>query len=140
VITIVPFQPFHAELIDAQPMQRIGVGLTREQVVELARDSDAYTMVDDERVIAYAGLLRQWDNRAIAWALLGASANRTMLRVHRAVAAYLARSAVRRIEAHVDVAFEAGHRWIELLGFQREGVMRQFTPDGRDAVLYARVR
>jgi hypothetical protein len=29
---------------------------------------------------------------------------------------------------------------VKMLGFEREGYMRAFNPDGRDAVLYARIR
>jgi hypothetical protein len=46
----------------------------------------------------------------------------------------------KRIEAFVDANFAEGHRWIQMLGFVREGYMRSFSPNGNDAVLYARIR
>jgi RimJ/RimL family protein N-acetyltransferase len=46
----------------------------------------------------------------------------------------------KRVEAYVDANFEAGHRWITMLGFEREGYMRAFSPLGDDAVLYARIK
>ncbi len=47
---------------------------------------------------------------------------------------------LRRIQAAVAREHDAGHRWIRWLGFQAEGVMRNYGIDGRgDFVLYARV-
>ena len=47
---------------------------------------------------------------------------------------------IRRIEAAVDAEYTISQRWHELMSFQREGRMRAYTPDGRDAYLYARIR
>jgi hypothetical protein len=45
-----------------------------------------------------------------------------------------------RIETPIFTDTPLSIRWIELLGFLREGLMRAYTPDGRDACLYARIR
>lgn len=47
---------------------------------------------------------------------------------------------MRRIEASVRVGYEAGVRWIEALGFEREGLMRNYGPGAKgDFWLYARI-
>jgi hypothetical protein len=64
-----------------------------------------------------------------------------MVQVHRATQRMLTATTIRRIEAHVDCNYAAGHRWVAMLGFVKEGgPMRAFTPDGRDCDLYARVK
>jgi len=46
---------------------------------------------------------------------------------------------LRRIEAEVACEHEQGRRWVEMLGFEREGRMRSYWA-GKDFDLYARVR
>jgi RimJ/RimL family protein N-acetyltransferase len=56
------------------------------------------------------------------------------------VVEFLDNAPYRRIEATVDVGFKQGHRWIKMLGFELEGYMRAYRPDGADMLLYARVK
>ena len=90
-----------------------------------------------------AGILPQWPGRAIAWALLTRELTaRHFLRVHHKVLNVLLGAhgrGARRIETTVDAGFDAGHRWARALGFSPEGLMRSYSPEGRDHVLYARI-
>lgn len=99
----------------------------------------AWTAEHDGRILGIAGLLPQWENRAIAWALLADNLDNQFLRVHGAVKRFIESSGYRRIEATVDVGFPEGEKWIRLLGFEYEGLMRGYRPDGADILLYARV-
>lgn len=138
---IVPFVPTHLESLVLQPSQ---VGFTKyfdaAYGPALQSGGPCFTGVEGDEVIGCAGVIRQWDNRAIAWALLSGVSGRSFPRIHKAVSRFLDSTEFRRIEAFVDAEFEQGHRWVQMLGFEREGYMRAFNPDGRDAVLYARVR
>jgi GNAT superfamily N-acetyltransferase len=102
--------------------------------------SDAWTGEEGGRVIGCAGVAEVWQGRGIAWALIAKDAGSRFVAIHRAVARYLSLTSLRRVEAWVDVEFPEAHRWMEMLGFRREGRMARFTPDGRDADLYAKVR
>lgn len=138
---IVPFAPTHLESLALQPSQ-VGFSKYFDPTYGPALQSGGpcFTGVEDKEVIGCAGVIRQWDNRAIAWALLSAHCGKNFPRIHKAVSRFLDSTEFRRIEAFVDVDFEQGHRWVNMLGFEREGYMRAFNPDGRDAVLYARIR
>jgi RimJ/RimL family protein N-acetyltransferase len=46
----------------------------------------------------------------------------------------------RRYESTVDVGFKQGHRFMKMLGFEVEGYLKAYRPDGADMVLYARVK
>lgn len=107
---------------------------------ELSASGNAWTAEVDGEVIAIAGLLPQWENRALAWALLAQSAGTHFAPIHKSIKRFLQASPFRRIEATVDVGFRPGCRWIEMLGFEIEGYMRAYRPDGGDMLLYARVR
>lgn len=106
----------------------------------LAAAGPAFAGLADGAVVGCAGVVMLSAQRGHAWALLAAPAPVGFVPIHRAVAAFLDRQAVRRIETAVDSDFAAGHRWARMLGFAREGRMRAYGLDGRDADLYARVR
>lgn len=113
-----------------------------EYIRALIETGQAFAAVDGDTVIGCAGVVEVWDNRAMAWALLSRDAGRHMMTVHRLVAGFLAQAKWRRIEATVDAGFDAGHRWMKLLGFRLETPepMRGYRPDGGDCFLYARVK
>ena len=47
---------------------------------------------------------------------------------------------IQRVECAVDASFDKGHRAALALGFNPEGLMRKYSPEGRDYLLYAIVR
>ena len=112
----------------------------RADFTELANQGLAWTAESEGRILAIAGVEPQWENRAIAFALISGSAGAHFRAIHSAVARFLDSAPYRRIEATVDVGFEQGHRWIKMLGFEIEGYMKAYRPDGADMLLYARVR
>lgn len=112
----------------------------RADFTELANKGLAWTAEHENRILAIAGVEPQWENRAIAFALISGSAGPYFRAIHSAVHDFLNRTPYRRIEATVDVGFEQGHRWIKMLGFEIEGYMRAYRPDGADMLLYARIR
>jgi RimJ/RimL family protein N-acetyltransferase len=62
------------------------------------------------------------------------------VRIHKAVQRFLEATEFKRVEAFVDSDFEPGHRWIKMLGFEYEGYMKNFSPLGRDCLLYSRIK
>lgn len=107
---------------------------------DLSDQGLARTFEIDGEVVMIAGLAPQWTNRAIAWTLISQGAGKHFVELHRYVDNFLDNSDFRRIESTVDVGFEAGHRWMKMLGFEIEGYMKAYRPDGGDMVLYARVK
>lgn len=138
---IVPFQPRHLELLILQPSQAaFSDYFDPKYGPALVDGGPCFTAMDGDEILACSGVIKQWDNRAIAWALISQHAGKQFVRIHKAVNRFLESTEFRRIEAFVDADFEQGHRWIQMLGFEREGYMREFTPIGNDAVLYARLK
>ena len=112
----------------------------RADFTELSERGLAWTAEHDHRILAIAGVEPQWENRATAFALIAESAGEHFKAIHSAVSDFLNTAPFRRIEATVDVGFAQGHRWIKMLGFELEGYLRAYRPDGADMLLYARVR
>lgn len=138
---IVPFAPVHLRALVLQEAQSwMGPMLQADYGEMLKRSGPCFTALDGDQVVACAGVLRMWDNRDQAWALLSATSGRMFVPIYRGIRRFLDMHDARRIEATVDSKFEAGHRLMRLLGFEFEGHMRAYLPDGRDCDLYARVR
>ena len=112
----------------------------RADFTELSEQGLAWTAEHENQILAIAGVEPQWENRATAFALVSGAAGPYFWAIHSAVARFLDSTSYRRIEATVDVGFEQGHRWIKMLGFEIEGYMRAYRPDGADMLLYAKVR
>jgi RimJ/RimL family protein N-acetyltransferase len=47
---------------------------------------------------------------------------------------------LRRIQFTVRVDYNIGLRWAWALGFQQEGILRGYGPDGTDYAIFGRVR
>jgi hypothetical protein len=109
-------------------------------VQSLVESGNAYTALVDGRAVAFGGCLEMWQDRAYAWMIIGEDAGPHFFTIVRAVAGFLKGAPWRRIEAAVASDFRAGHRLIKMLGFEFEGRMRSYSPDGADHDLYARVK
>ena len=140
-MTIVPFQPEHLTAIRLQPAQ-IALQPTLMQSgygPALQAAGPCYSALVDDEVIACAGFYPQWEGRAIVWALISASAGRHFFALHKAVLRGFKLQGFRRLETAVVVGFTEGERWARMLGFELEGRMRGYMPDGTDCDLYARI-
>lgn len=139
-MNIEPFKAWHLHELALQPSQaHFSDFFDPKYGPSLEAGGPAFTGLDNGQVVGCCGLVKHWENRATAWALLGDTSGRNFVSIHKAVARFLDMSDFRRIECYVDAGFEEGHRWVKMLDFQPEGYMKAFSPMGDDAVLYARV-
>lgn len=138
---IVAFEPAHLDRLLLQPSQAIMQPVLADPAYgpSLASAGPAYSAVHGDAVFACAGLIPQWHGRALAWALIAEEAGGHMVAIHKAVRRALNIHHFRRVETAVASDFPQGHRWAAMLGFEREGRMRAYTPDGQDCDLYALV-
>lgn len=141
MLTVIDFQPEHLKTFALQDGQAYMQGYISQPGYGewLASAGGARTVLVDGRIIAVAGIAEIWPGRGSAWVLMATDAGRHLLALHRAVRAFLDNCGVRRVECYVDRDFLAGHRWVHMLGFRREGLMRAFGAHGGDMVMYARV-
>lgn len=139
---IVAFAPEHFRNLFVQPAQAIMGPELQDEVYarSLMAGGDCYTALSGGIVIACIGLIQHWPGRRYAWAFLANEIEHQMIPLHRSVKRWLHYRGSGRIETAVDCAHEAAVRWVEMLGFEREGRMRAWTQDGRDCFLYAKVQ
>ena len=139
-MTVEPLTSRHVLTMALQPSQAyFASSVTAEYAESLVKAGPAFAGAHGGDVVCCAGVLPQWEGRAIGWALMSPTAGPHMLRITRASRRFFDMQQIRRIETWVDPMFPAAVRWIEMLGFKREGCMVKYTPLGGDADLYARI-
>ena len=120
-----------------------GVDDWRKMLFGAALFGPAWTGRIDGRVIGCAGLANLWQGRAQAWCALDRDVPKSAwVGIHRAVVARLNRAqaeGLRRIEGETLVGFLPGRRWLEMLGFEHEGLARAYGPRGEDFLRFARI-
>lgn len=138
---IIPFQSDHIFQLRLQNAQELFYAKFSPHYARALEDSgNGWTAMRDGRPIACAGFVEQWEGRALAWALMAEDSGPHFVAITRAVKRAIAMARWHRIEAQVDAEFGAGLRWAEMLGFEIESKMRKFTPEGRDAFMYVRIK
>ena len=147
-VTFSKFSAAHGVGIVAQPMQAADGhrvhewGLEQWTPVEHA-SRIAWSAFSGGRCVAAGGIYEYWKGRGGAWMMVGSDVRGArMVPIHRKVEAAIFEAhslGMVRIETAVRCGFEAGVRWIEMLGFRREGVFRRYSPDGSDHYAYAKV-
>ena len=107
---------------------------------ELSAIGHVFTFQEDDTILGVIGVEPMWSGRANTWALLSKFCGKHFISIHKIGAMIIDDLGYRRYEATVDIDFKAGHRWVKMLGFEPEGYMKAYRPDGEDMVLYARVK
>lgn len=133
-------QPLRAEDVadlSWQPAQS-HEGAVARLLASLPTDARAWTAWDGKTCLGVGGYAEHWPGRIGLWAFLSEDAGPRMVGLTRIVASNLDRLRDTRIEATTVTTFAPGHRWLRLLGFEREGTMRRYA-HGLDYDLYARV-
>lgn len=140
MIDLIPARSDMTTLLELQPAQQLmGQAMTEDSLEAAIRGGLALAAVRDGKLLGLGGIFTIWPGRGMAWALLAGSLRESMLGVHRIMQRGLETTTYARVEAYVADVHEEGHRWMEMLGFEMEGMQRKFWQD-RDYALYAKVR
>ncbi len=96
----------------------------------------------DGKVYAVTGLAPLWDGVSEAWFIptrdMQHKKVQTIRLVRRELDAAIERLKLRRVQAVVRSDFDNAHKLAKFLGFQSEGLMKQYGPDGLDYERYAK--
>lgn len=106
-------------------------------------DVIGYTGMEDDTVLATGGVHRMWDGVGEAWLLVGKEGYekpRTVARYTDLIFQHIQEEYdLFRIQASVSALDIVANRYARWLGFEKEGIMRKYGPDGSDYIRYARV-
>jgi RimJ/RimL family protein N-acetyltransferase len=104
----------------------------------------AYTLMVDDVPVACIGLVLQEWGKAEAWALFSNSFRDHILTIYRLIKVGLKMAFheknLRRIQATIDPSYPETVKWMESLGFECEGRLKNYGPGENhpDHLMYAR--
>lgn len=141
---IVEYRPEHLELI--KPVEPLMRQKARIVVPFYAGRGPALSIVNGHnKVFAVCGVcLSFWQGIGEAWAVVSQEADENpmgIIRAFRRGVEYIENTTgLRRVQATVRSDWGQGVRFVKLLGFEFEGRLRAYGPDGRDHDMYSRVK
>jgi hypothetical protein len=135
---IIPYEPQHLLMIKPQPSQE-SLERTPERAAQLAQ-YESFTGVVGDRVVAIGGLVELNPIRAYLYLIVTDEIQHQWTQLYRVARRLIDLALNDYIRLETLSAFPEADRWLELIGFQFEGVMRRAGPDGCDAKMYSIVR
>lgn len=145
MISIVPFEPWHAAAIAVQPLQAPELATMTGPPGVAAALGPAFSALRQEGdapplVLCCAGLMVNHPEHATAWAMFACDKGAGMVAVTRAMMRVIAEADFRRVDMMVRSGPGAGldgpsiraRDFATLLGFAREAVLGEVGVDGSD--------
>lgn len=129
-----------ALMLEPQYAQRKDMQFNSEMLLRFVSNGEAWAVRRNGKLVAIGGHTPVWPGRTVVWGFLGADCGPALPVMTKEVRRQIKRLHVDfpRLEAYTERHHEAGHRWLKLLGFKHEGIMRKFY-NGTDYALYGKV-
>lgn len=145
---VIPFERDHAEALDIRASDRlvvssIGHGIC-DLAVEYASRGPCLTAMWGGNVVAVVGVILLWNGVGEGWAMTSDLVPRVAKSFHRAVLVGLNRIwneyNLHRVQLVVHDRNIVSQRWVKRMGFEFEGILIKYGPDGSNYYRYARTR
>lgn len=138
----VSFRAEHLFQMRFQPAQeQFRSRLVEQRDLQMLENEWGGTLMQDGRPLVCAIVIPMWADRVLLSTFLSDRVSpKNFIGLHRQAKQFLNSLPFKRIEAAVDVDFCQGHRWVAMLGFQKEADRMKCFLDNRDWALYALVR
>ncbi len=144
-VVYVPFALGHYHYLELDEPGFIAAARTVNIDAMLASQAElglAVTALVNGMPVAVFGVIPLWPHVAELWSIISAPARRLPKQLTMVGAAFcdIAAQSLRlhRLQITVRSDEERSLRWARHLGFEVEGLMRRYTPDGVDAYIMAR--
>ena len=149
-LRIVAYEPGHLHALRPRAYERgflAYVGDLDTYGRALAVPGRSFTGLRGGTVVACAGIVPLYRGVGEAWlafseAFIVDRPSRLWALVYRAIGEGLDAALTdgfHRIQTAIPVGFEQGHAWARRLGFEEEGLMKKYGPDGHDFIRYGRI-
>lgn len=141
------YKPEHAYDILERNVRDIDLQLSQylnwEEQCKLFAEHPAYTLFVNGDVVACGGVVLMGFDRGEAWTLFSILISRYPKAVIKATKSCLknivSEQNLKRVQALVNPKYTKGHRFLSFLGFQKEGLLRFYGPNGENMTLYSRI-
>ena len=109
-------------------------------------DENCYTTIYEGAIVAVGGLVVLRKGLGVCWLILTANCKKkgfygivALSAIKDKTEELIQMNNIKRAQATVRTDFPQAIKMIEFLGFQREGLLRKYCPDGGDSYIYARL-
>jgi hypothetical protein len=137
------FTPFHIEhlrsFVPAQGQESEFRALSQPQIKDGLGQCLALSAWASGAFLGAAGIGMHWQGRGEVWALLSPNAGRYMLPLALRMKKVLFHEKIRRMEYVIKEGNHCSMRLARLLGFEYEGNVYLYFPDGANGVRYVRI-
>jgi RimJ/RimL family protein N-acetyltransferase len=107
-------------------------------------EQPAYTGYVNDKPIGCGGVVILWDGVGEVWLIVSREVESHKVQavkvLKRMCEIILLKHELRRIQAIIRTDFPQAVKLVESLGFEREGTLRNYCPDGQDSYMYARLK
>ena len=125
MIRSVPLRPEHLDRLELGRLEIEAISMIDQRYLEVLRHhiGPARVFIDGHRVLGAFGILDTGNGDGWAWALFSDEARRRPFSFHRLVKRELeeAQGAFRKLFGTVRPDYTTGKRWLERLGFVKDG-------------------
>jgi RimJ/RimL family protein N-acetyltransferase len=147
VIEVVPYERAHAYMVLANNINDFDMKLSSlpdwEEWTKEYENSIGYSLIINGEIIGSAGVFLGGYGRGDCWMIVTTRISKYKKTVFKTVKNMLNEIAkkyhLRRLQTVVLPEFEAGKRFVEGLGFECEGCLKKYGPNGEDFLMYGRV-
>ena len=115
-------------------------------LVDSLRDhtKNAYTLEHEGKIIGSAGFISPWPGVANGWGFFSELIYKYPLTLHKTMKRMIpiieAKHGIVRLQADCLKGFDKAVKWLERLGFEQEGEMRNYGPNGETMIRFARIK
>jgi len=136
------FRPEHLDHIAPREREKAGYDEFCRNLKEhySVAGNQGFTLIHEGVVIACGGVYRLWENVGEAWIFGSEHIAKKPISFHKAVLRSIKKmkdsGMFHRIQSIVRVDWPESLRWEKMLGFEIEGKLEKYTPDGVDCFIY----
>lgn len=125
-----------------EPEDPVIRGLINDQhLTDIEKSGYSRTFFNKEgEVIACVAAIEKWPGRAEAWAVVSEKASIHVFSLSKGMKNLLDNLPFTRVEAVVADNFGKGCRLVRILGFELEGHLKKYFPNGTGVFLYSRIK
>lgn len=142
-LIVFPFNKIHLSLLHLRDFETNRLEHI-QQFPEVYEYGVGYSVFDNHRLIFCGGFIPYWEGAGEVWIICDVCVKHYIRELYFYTKLYLDRIIDRyklhRVQSSVMVDYCAGHRFLERMGFKKEGLMRKYDWQGKDYYLYARIR
>lgn len=140
-VVIVPFMPEHLNGFKSSQPDTEGHENIRNHMIAQAEGNTAVSVLQFGKTIGVFGSSKIWNGLEEAWFLVDEATRRYGIAMTKVAKKFISlkfqEDSLNRLQITVRLNDIRAYKWAKCLGFQTDGVMKQFGPDGSDYYMMA---